>query len=169
MGKLVQSPRRDFEGQVRNCGKLKGFKTQRVSVMHTMSGTIGKFRFWQFTKYGMLISVDADWLNLRNIHFPFGMPEITATGNNGALLNYGMMVLEPSNCTFQLLMDHTNDIEPYNDARWWPGILEWNIYMVTLSAKTHDLFETFLVKWLRRWEPWNLFLGADPPIFYVLH
>ena len=42
------------------------------------------------------------------------MPEITATGNNATLFNSGVMVIEPSNCTFQLLMDHINEITSYN-------------------------------------------------------
>ncbi|KAH6777418.1 plant glycogenin-like starch initiation protein 1 [Perilla frutescens var. frutescens] len=42
------------------------------------------------------------------------MPEISATGNNGTLFNSSVMLIEPSNCTFQLLMDHINEIESYN-------------------------------------------------------
>ncbi|KAI6691069.1 hypothetical protein NL676_027897 [Syzygium grande] len=73
-----------------------------------------KFRLWQLTDYNKIIFIDADLLILRNIDFLFEMPEISAIGNNATLFNSGVMVVEPSNCTFQLLMDHINEIESYN-------------------------------------------------------
>ncbi|KAH6827969.1 plant glycogenin-like starch initiation protein 1, partial [Perilla frutescens var. hirtella] len=73
-----------------------------------------KFRLSQLTDYDKIIFIDADLLILRNIDFLFGMPEISATGNNGTLFNSGVMLIEPSNCTFPLLMDHINEIESYN-------------------------------------------------------
>ncbi|KAF6164354.1 hypothetical protein GIB67_037511 [Kingdonia uniflora] len=73
-----------------------------------------KFRLWQLTDYDMIIFIDTDLLILRNIDFLFGMPEISATGNNVTLFNSGVMVIEPSNCRFQLLMDHIIEIESYN-------------------------------------------------------
>ncbi|KAF2296589.1 hypothetical protein GH714_000404 [Hevea brasiliensis] len=73
-----------------------------------------KFRLWQLTDYDKIIFIDADMLILRNIDLLFEMPEITAIGNNATLFNSGVMVVEPSNCTFQLLMDHINEIESYN-------------------------------------------------------
>ncbi|KAJ6419294.1 hypothetical protein OIU84_029413 [Salix udensis] len=69
-----------------------------------------KFRLWQLTDYDKIIFIDADLLILRNIDFLFGMPEISATGNNASLFNSGVMVIEPSNCTFNLLMEHINEI-----------------------------------------------------------
>ncbi|GLT32193.1 hypothetical protein SLA2020_068780 [Shorea laevis] len=73
-----------------------------------------KFCLWQLTDYDKIVFIDADLLMLRNIDFLFEMPEISATGNNSTLFNSGVMVVEPSNCTFQLLMDHINEIESYN-------------------------------------------------------
>ncbi|KAE8709835.1 putative UDP-glucuronate:xylan alpha-glucuronosyltransferase 5 [Hibiscus syriacus] len=73
-----------------------------------------KFRLWQLTDYDKIIFIDADLLILRNIDFLFEMPEISAIGNNVTLFNSGVMIVEPSNCTFQLLMDHINEIESYN-------------------------------------------------------
>ncbi|KAG5245054.1 plant glycogenin starch initiation protein [Salix suchowensis] len=45
-----------------------------------------KFRLWQLTDYDKIIFIDADLLILRNIDFLFGMPEISATGNNATFL-----------------------------------------------------------------------------------
>lgn len=126
-----------------------------------------KFRLWQLTDYDKIIFIDADLLILRNIDFLFGMPEITATGNNATLFNSGVMVIEPSNCTFQLLMDHISDIESYNGGdqgylneifTWWhrmPKHMNFLKHFWSSDAEEKEL-KTYL-------------FGADPPILYVLH
>ncbi|RWW52272.1 hypothetical protein BHE74_00041329 [Ensete ventricosum] len=127
-----------------------------------------KFRLWQLTEYDKIIFIDADLLILRNIDFLFTMPEITATGNNVTFFNSGVMVIEPCNCTFQLLMDHINEIESYNGGdqgylneifTWWHRIPRhmnflkhfWFGDEEEIKAKKTSLF------------------GADPPVLYVLH
>ncbi|KAL6848587.1 hypothetical protein ACP4OV_021613 [Aristida adscensionis] len=127
-----------------------------------------KFRLWQLTDYDKIIFIDADLLILRNVDFLFAMPEITATGNNATLFNSGVMIIEPSNCTFQLLMDHINEITSYNGGdqgylneifTWWHRIPKhmnflkhfWEGDSEAMKAKKIELF------------------GADPPMLYVLH
>ncbi|KAM3404232.1 hypothetical protein ACQJBY_007367 [Aegilops geniculata] len=127
-----------------------------------------KFRLWQLTDYDKIIFIDADLLILRNVDFLFAMPEITATGNNATLFNSGVMVIEPSNCTFQLLMEHINEITSYNGGdqgylneifTWWHRIPKhmnflkhfWEGDSEEAKAKKTQLF------------------GADPPNLYVLH
>ncbi|CAI0395970.1 unnamed protein product, partial [Linum tenue] len=120
-----------------------------------------KFRLWQLTDYDKIIFIDADMLILRNIDFLFEMPEITATGNNGTLFNSGVMVIEPSNCTFQLLMDHINEIVSYNGGdqgylneifTWWHRI-----------PKHMNFLKHF-------WEGDEQEIKQnDPPVLYVLH
>ncbi|PON76307.1 UDP-glucuronate:xylan alpha-glucuronosyltransferase [Parasponia andersonii] len=127
-----------------------------------------KFRLWQLTEYDKIIFIDADLLILRNIDFLFEMPEISATGNNATLFNSGVMVVEPSNCTFQLLMDHINEIVSYNggDQGYFNEIFTW----------WHRIprHMNFLKHFWEGDEPekkamkTRLF-GADPPILYVLH
>ncbi|KAJ6798034.1 UDP-glucuronate:xylan alpha-glucuronosyltransferase 1-like [Iris pallida] len=127
-----------------------------------------KFRLWQLTDYDKIIFIDADLIILRNIDFLFAMPEISATGNNATLFNSGVMVIEPSNCTFQLLMDHINEIESYNGGdqgylneifTWWHRI-----------PKHMNFLKHF---WVGDEEDVKLkkieLFGADPPILYVLH
>ncbi|CAN6458527.1 unnamed protein product [Victoria cruziana] len=126
-----------------------------------------KFRLWQLTDYDKIIFIDADLLILRNIDFLFEMPEITAIGNNMTLFNSGVMVIEPSNCTFQLLLDNINDIVSYNGGdqgylneifTWWHRMPKhmnflkhfWSGDQVEKESKT------------------NLF-AAEPPVLYVLH
>eukprot|EP00268_Persea_americana_P053772 TRINITY_DN6118_c0_g1_i1.p1 TRINITY_DN6118_c0_g1~~TRINITY_DN6118_c0_g1_i1.p1 ORF type:complete len:639 (-),score=123.63 TRINITY_DN6118_c0_g1_i1:764-2680(-) len=127
-----------------------------------------KFRLWQLTDYDKIIFIDADLLILRNIDFLFGMPEITAIGNNATLFNSGVMVIEPSNCTFQLLMDHINEIESYNggDQGYLNEIFTWWHRM----PKHMNFLKHF---WIgdeeEKKEKKTRLFGADPPILYVLH
>ncbi|CAI9758319.1 unnamed protein product [Fraxinus pennsylvanica] len=127
-----------------------------------------KFRLWQLTDYDKIIFIDADLLILRNIDFLFGMPEISATGNNGTLFNSGVMVIEPSNCTFHLLMDHINEIESYNGGdqgylneifTWWHRIPK---HMNFLKHFWFGDDEVVKQKKIRLFE-------EEPPVLYVLH
>ncbi|KAK6152994.1 hypothetical protein DH2020_012633 [Rehmannia glutinosa] len=127
-----------------------------------------KFRLWQLTDYDKIIFIDADLLILRNIDFLFGMPEISATGNNGTLFNSGVMVVEPSSCTFQLLMDHINEIESYNGGdqgylneifTWWHRIPKHMNFLKNFWIGDDEFVKQ---KKIRLFE-------ADPPILYVLH
>lgn len=127
-----------------------------------------KFRLWQLTDYDKIIFIDADLLILRNIDFLFEMPEITATGNNATLFNSGVMVVEPSNCTFQLLMDHINEIESYNGGdqgylneifTWWHRIPKHMNFLKHFWMGDEEEIKQMKIK----------LFGADPPVLYVLH
>ncbi|XP_058188941.1 putative UDP-glucuronate:xylan alpha-glucuronosyltransferase 3 [Rhododendron vialii] len=127
-----------------------------------------KFRLWQLTDYDKIIFIDADLLILRNIDFLFEMPEISATGNNGSLFNSGVMVVEPSNCTFQLLMDHVDEIESYNGGdqgylneifTWWHRIPKHMNFLKHFWEGDEE----------EKKERKTVLFGADPPVLYVLH
>ncbi|EPS59757.1 hypothetical protein M569_15049, partial [Genlisea aurea] len=127
-----------------------------------------KFRLWQLTDYDKIIFIDSDMLILRNIDVLFRMPEISATGNNGSLFNSGVMVIEPSNCTFQLVMDHIHEIHSYNGGDqgflnemfpWWHRIPQRMNFLKHFWPGDDE--ET-------RRKKLQLF-SAEPPIVYVLH
>ncbi|XP_052204216.1 UDP-glucuronate:xylan alpha-glucuronosyltransferase 1 [Diospyros lotus] len=127
-----------------------------------------KFRLWQLTDYDKIIFIDADLLILRNIDFLFSMPEISATGNNGTLFNSGVMVIEPSNCTFRLLMDHINEIESYNGGdqgylneifTWWHRIPKHINFLKHFWVGDDEAVKRKKIK----------LFGAEPPVLYVLH
>ncbi|KAK3138712.1 hypothetical protein QOZ80_5AG0372480 [Eleusine coracana subsp. coracana] len=127
-----------------------------------------KFRLWQLTDYDKIIFIDADLLILRNIDFLFAMPEITATGNNATLFNSGVMVIEPSNCTFQLLMEHINEITSYNGGdqgylneifTWWHRIPKHMNFLKHFWEGDSEAMK----------ETKTQLFGADPPVLYVLH
>ncbi|KAG6512846.1 UDP-glucuronate:xylan alpha-glucuronosyltransferase 1-like [Zingiber officinale] len=127
-----------------------------------------KFRLWQLTDYDKVIFIDADLLILRNIDFLFAMPEITATGNNATYFNSGVMVVEPSNCTYRLLMEHIDEIESYNGGDQG--------YLNEIFTRWHRIprHMNFLKHFWIGDEPGikaakTRLFGADPPVLYVLH
>ncbi|KAH9605653.1 hypothetical protein KSS87_013575 [Heliosperma pusillum] len=127
-----------------------------------------KFRLWQLTDYDKIIFIDADMLILRNIDFLFGLPEISAIGNNATLFNSGVMVVEPSNCTFQLLMDHINEIESYNggDQGYLNEIFTW---WHRIPKRMNFLKHYWPGDEPEKKEMKTRLFGADPPVLYVLH
>ncbi|WOL04482.1 hypothetical protein Cni_G13203 [Canna indica] len=127
-----------------------------------------KFRIWQLTDYDKIIFIDADILTERNIDFLFTMSEISATSNSRTLFNSGEMVIEPSNCTFQLLMDHIDDITSYNGGdqgylneifTWWHRILKCTNFLKYILA---DETEESKAKM-------DGLFGADLSVLYVVH
>ncbi|TVU16726.1 hypothetical protein EJB05_40303, partial [Eragrostis curvula] len=87
-----------------------------------------KFRLWQLTDYHKVVFLDADLLVLRNLDFLFHHHyELSATGNSGARFNSGVMVLEPCNCTFELLMSGIHRIHSYNggDQGYLNEVFAW--------------------------------------------
>ncbi|KAL0381345.1 UNVERIFIED_CONTAM: UDP-glucuronate:xylan alpha-glucuronosyltransferase 1 [Sesamum angustifolium] len=151
--------------QVRTIKRIRNPKAEKDAYNEW---NYSKFRLWQLTDYDKIIFIDADLLILRNIDFLFGMPEISATGNNGTLFNSGVMVIEPSNCTFQLLMDHINEIESYNGGdqgylneifTWWHRIPKHMNFLKNFWIGDDEVVKQ---KKIRLFE-------AEPPILYVLH
>ncbi|KAL8487331.1 hypothetical protein ACS0TY_023395 [Phlomoides rotata] len=127
-----------------------------------------KFRLWQLTDYDKIIFIDADLLVLQNIDFLFEMPEISATGNNATLFNSGVMVIEPSNCTFELLMAHINEIESYNggDQGYLNEIFTW---WHRIPKHMNFLKHFWIGDEMEKKEAKTRLFGADPAVLYVLH
>ncbi|KAJ7569276.1 hypothetical protein O6H91_01G069700 [Diphasiastrum complanatum] len=126
-----------------------------------------KFRLWQLVEYEKIVFLDADSIVLKNLDFLFDLPEISATGNHDHLFNSGVMVVEPSNCTFQLLMSHINKIDSYNGGDqgylnefypWWHRLPKrMNYLKLFLRNDTTDTQEK------------ESMFGANPSALYVLH
>ncbi|CAA2992052.1 UDP-glucuronate:xylan alpha-glucuronosyltransferase 1 isoform X1 [Olea europaea subsp. europaea] len=127
-----------------------------------------KFRLWQLTDYDKIIFIDSDLLILKNIDFLFSMPEISATGNHGTLFNSGVMVIEPSNCTFQFLMDNINEIESYNGGdqgylnevfTWWHRFPRYMNFLKNFWVGDDEEVKQKKIR----------LFTAEPPVIYVLH
>lgn len=126
-----------------------------------------KLRLWQLTDYHKLIFIDADIIVLRNLDILFSFPQITAVGNDGVIFNSGIMVIEPSNCTFKTLMKRRYDVISYNGGDqgflnevfvWWHRLpRRVNFLKNFWSNETAEA----VVK--------NSLFGADPPQLYAIH
>lgn len=82
---------------------------------HYWDGTFFKIRAACLTEYQKIIMIDSDMLVRKNIDHLFARPSMTAVAAGKTLrpdwvqLNTGLVVLEPSNSLFQLLL---NSVEP---------------------------------------------------------
>ncbi|KAL6651701.1 hypothetical protein ACP70R_010626 [Stipagrostis hirtigluma subsp. patula] len=134
-----------------------------------------KFRLWQLTDYDTVVFLDADLLVLRNMDFAFDAAEVSATGNSGARFNSGVMVVEPCNCTFDLLMSGIHDIESYNGGdqgylnevfAWWhrlprrTNLLKYARGEEDRAAQARQLGDAFAVHYLGI-KPWLCFRDYD--------
>ncbi|KAG2313464.1 hypothetical protein Bca52824_025021 [Brassica carinata] len=90
--------------------------------------------------------------------------EAYATGNDGTFFNSGLMVVEPSNVTFKLLMDHVDEVVSYNGGdqgylneifTWWHRIPKHMNFLKHFREGDNRL-KTKL-------------FGSNPPVLYVVH
>ncbi|XP_020701336.1 putative UDP-glucuronate:xylan alpha-glucuronosyltransferase 3 [Dendrobium catenatum] len=155
----------DAGWKVRTIQRIRNPKAERDAYNEW---NYSKFRLWQLTEYDKIIFIDADLLILRNIDFLFAMPEVTAIGNNATLFNSGVMVIEPSNCTFHMLMDHINEIESYNGGdqgylneifTWWHRIPKHMNFLKHFWIGDEEEIKEKKIR----------LFGAEPPVLYVLH
>ncbi|KAK4352083.1 hypothetical protein RND71_027601 [Anisodus tanguticus] len=126
-----------------------------------------KFRLWQLTDYEKIIFIDADIIVLRNIDLLFHFPQMTATGNDASIFNSGIMVIEPSNCTFKMFMQRTEEIISYNGGD--QGFLnEVFVWWHRLPRRVNFL-KNFWSNNSNEVSVKNQLFGADPPKVYTIH
>ncbi|XP_031407194.1 UDP-glucuronate:xylan alpha-glucuronosyltransferase 2 isoform X1 [Punica granatum] len=126
-----------------------------------------KFRLWQLTDYDKVIFIDADIIVLRNLDLLFYFPQMSAIGNDNWIFNSGIMVIEPSNCTFKTLMDLRNDIISYNGGD--QGFLnEVFVWWHRLPRRVNFL-KNFWSNTTAEASMKNQLFGADPPKLYSIH
>ncbi|TVU29697.1 hypothetical protein EJB05_21276 [Eragrostis curvula] len=147
---------------------IRRIRNPRASRHAYNEWNYSKFWLWTLTDYDRVIFLDADLLVQRRMEPLFGMPEVSATGNNGSYFNSGVMVVEPCNCTFALLAEHVGDIESYNGGdqgylnevfSWWHRLPSHANYMKHFWEG--DTAERAAAK--RR------VLAADPPVALAVH
>ncbi|KAI5082059.1 hypothetical protein GOP47_0001802 [Adiantum capillus-veneris] len=126
-----------------------------------------KLRLWQLTSYHKIIFLDSDVLVLRNIDFLFQSEEVSAAPNSRTIFNSGLMVVEPHNCTFHLLMSLVDSVVSYNGGdqgflneifTWWHRLPTHMNFLKHFFSNSQDEVE----------EKTKLF-GMEPPLLYVLH
>ncbi|KAL8153993.1 hypothetical protein V2J09_011753 [Rumex salicifolius] len=126
-----------------------------------------KFRLWQLTDYDKIIFIDSDIIALRNLDLLFQFPQITAVGNDGSIFNSGIMVLEPSNCTFRILMDRRRKIFSYNggDQGFLNEIFSWWHRLPRRVNFLKNFWSNSSVEAGLK----NGLFGSDPPRVYSIH
>ncbi|PON76392.1 Glycosyl transferase [Parasponia andersonii] len=103
-----------------------------------------KLRLWQLAGYDKLVFIDADLLVLNNLDSLFFYPQLSAAGNDKVLFNSGVMVIEPSNCLFEVLTRESFRIESYNGGdqgflnevfTWWHRLPKRINYLKIFRSK----------------------------------
>ncbi|KAJ4969108.1 hypothetical protein NE237_015809 [Protea cynaroides] len=87
-----------------------------------------KLRLWQLTDYDKVIFIDSDLIVLKNMDDFFGNSQLSAVGNDNIVFNSGVMLIEPSECMFEMLMKKRYTLASYNGGdqgflneafTWW--------------------------------------------------
>nr|XP_027103286.1 putative UDP-glucuronate:xylan alpha-glucuronosyltransferase 5 [Coffea arabica] len=87
-----------------------------------------KLRIWLLTEYDKVMFIDSDMLVFQNLDEFFLYPQLSAAENNRHIFNSGVMLIEPSRCTFETMMEKRFTIVSYNGGdqgflneifRWW--------------------------------------------------
>ncbi|XP_051114248.1 putative UDP-glucuronate:xylan alpha-glucuronosyltransferase 5 [Andrographis paniculata] len=116
--------------------KSAGWKVRRIERIqspHAKQGSYNewnysKLRIWQLTDYHKLIFIDSDLIAAGNLDGLFNYPPLSAAGNDGHIFNSGVMVISPSECAFDALMDRRFAVGSYNGGdqgflnemfTWW--------------------------------------------------
>ncbi|XP_017434704.1 putative UDP-glucuronate:xylan alpha-glucuronosyltransferase 4 [Vigna angularis] len=115
--------------------KAAGWKIQRIKRILSPFAKTGaynkwnysKLRIWQLTKYDKIIFIDSDLVLLNNLDHLFVYPQLSAAPNEKVLFNSGLMVVEPSQCMFQQMMNKTFKVRSYNggDQGFLNEIFTW--------------------------------------------
>ncbi|KAJ8531934.1 hypothetical protein K7X08_011857 [Anisodus acutangulus] len=126
-----------------------------------------KFRLWHLTDYDKIIFIDSDIIVLRNMDVLFYFPQMSAAGNDGSIFNSGVMVIEPSNCTFRMFMQRRKEVVSYNGGD--QGFLnEVFVWWHRLPRRVNFL-KNFWSNSSNEVSVKNQLFGADPPKLYVIH
>ncbi|GJP44527.1 hypothetical protein CLOM_g3915 [Closterium sp. NIES-68] len=176
---LVLLVSREISAKSRRGLKKAGWRLkeiERIRNPHAVPKTYNewnysKLRLWQMEEYDKVVFVDSDILVLKNLDFLFGYPELSARGNARHLFNSGVMVLEPSNCTFNLFMSHVTTLTSCNGGdqgflnnvfAWWHRLPE------TVSMLKYAWHGGGKNKTEQR-EQMDRVFSADPPRVHAIH
>lgn len=146
---------------------IKRIRNPRAQKNSYNEYNYSKFRLWLLTDYDKVIFIDADITVLRNLDLLFHFPQMSATGNDIWLFNSGIMVIEPSNCTFRTLMGLRREIISYNGGDqgflnevfvWWHRLPRRMNFLKNFWSNTS--LESSMK---------NHLFGSDPPKLYAIH
>lgn len=101
---------------IRDVEELRNESCQTVPLFPRFVHSYVKLRAWQLTEFDKVVLLDADTLVLQNVDELFERPEFAAAPDFLAPdhFNSGVMVLDPSNDTFQVMMERLPVTETYD-------------------------------------------------------
>ncbi|XP_027349552.1 putative UDP-glucuronate:xylan alpha-glucuronosyltransferase 4 [Abrus precatorius] len=133
-----------------------------------------KLRIWQLTMYDKVIFIDSDLLVLNNIDHLFVYPQLSAAPNEYTIFNSGLMIIEPSQCMFETMMEKTNKVRSYNGGdqgflnqifTWWhrlPTKLNYlKVFHQSDSEKRHEVPDDVDVIHYLGLKPWMCYRDYD--------
>ncbi|CAN6278844.1 unnamed protein product [Urochloa humidicola] len=147
---------------------IRRIRNPRASRDSYNEWNYSKFWLWALTEYDRVVFLDADLLVQRAMDPLFTMPEVSATGNSGSYFNSGVMVVEPCECTFRLLVSHVGDIESYNggDQGYLNEVFAWWHRLPSHANYMKHFWEGDTPE---RRDAKRKVLGADPPVAMAVH
>ncbi|KAF8401674.1 hypothetical protein HHK36_012620 [Tetracentron sinense] len=131
-----------------------------------------KLRLWQLTEYDKIIFIDSDLIVLKNFDDFFLLPQLSAVGNDKVLFNSGVMVIEPSNCMFEMLMKKRHTLVSYNGGdqgflneafTWWhrwPKNMNY-LKMFEVNETERELPESLYAIHYLGLKPWMCYRDYD--------
>ncbi|XP_038717286.1 putative UDP-glucuronate:xylan alpha-glucuronosyltransferase 5 [Tripterygium wilfordii] len=132
-----------------------------------------KLRLWQQTDYDKIMFIDSDLLVLKNIDKFFDYPQLSAAPNNKVLFNSGLMLIEPSLCTFDNLMSKTRRLNSYNGGdqgflneafTWWhrlpKNLNHLKVFAVEMNGKHEIPSDVYAIHFLG-FKPWTCYRDYD--------
>ncbi|XP_057784949.1 putative UDP-glucuronate:xylan alpha-glucuronosyltransferase 4 [Salvia miltiorrhiza] len=156
--------------------RAAGWKTHRIERVRSPYSrkdaynewNYSKLRIWQLKLYDKLMFIDADLIVINNIDRFFVYPQLSAVGNyQKHLFNSGLMVVEPSQCTFDTLMEKMKVVESYNGGdqgflnemfAWWhrlPHELNFMKVFVDREDRVHLIDKGVNVVHYTGLKPWK--------------
>ncbi|KAI5658879.1 hypothetical protein M9H77_27672 [Catharanthus roseus] len=153
--------------------KIKRIRSSNAPKNAYNEWNYSKLRIWQLTEYDKVMFIDSDLLVLRNLDEFFLYPQISAVWNDGFLFNSGLMLIEPSECTFKKLMSKRFKVASYNGGdqgflnevfTWWhrwPARLNFLKFFSNESDTEHKIpGDLYAIHYLGL-KPWMCYKDYD--------
>ncbi|XP_071701049.1 putative UDP-glucuronate:xylan alpha-glucuronosyltransferase 4 [Rutidosis leptorrhynchoides] len=161
--------------------KAAGWKIkriQRIKSPHAKKGAYNeynysKLRIWQLIEYDKVIFIDADLIVLKNLDEFFNYPQLSAVGNDRYLFNSGVILIEPSQCMFNSLMEKIDTLASYNGGdqgflneafTWWhrlhSKVNHLKVFQGTKNRKRQVPDDLYTIHYLGL-KPWTCYKDYD--------
>lgn len=147
-------------------------RIKRIRNPHAEKGSYNeynysKIRLWQLTFYSKILFIDSDVIVLKNLDLLFHFPQLSATGNDGVIFNSGVMLIEPSNCTFRQLLNRRDEIISYNGGD--QGFLNEVFVWWHRFPRRVNFLKNFWANTTLETATKNYLFAADPPELFSIH